>query len=479
MSLKRSIDSGGVSVAREEYRAVLESLFQRRRFGIRPGLETIGAVLTELGHPERKFPSIHVTGSKGKGSTAAMAQAILTAHGRKTGLFTSPHLATFRERIRVDGRLIPRSAVVEGVARVESAARTAEAAGTVDRPATFFEATAALAFDWFSRQAVDAAVVEVGIGGRLDATNVLDSRVGVITTIELEHTDVLGPDLASIAREKAGIFHPGMTGVVGELPPEARPVVDGALAREGVPLWHLGKEVRVEDRTLTPDGQTLTVRVPGRSYADLSIPLLGRFQPGNAALAVAAVTQFARATALELDDAKIRAGLARVRWPGRLERVAKRPELFYDVAHTPESARALAQSVAEILPLASPEESVIVFGCLREKEAGRILDALSPLARTLVVVPLRSDRGARPAELRVAAGGRFPRIVEARSAVEGLALARAGTGPDGFTLVVGSDYLVGELVRDPEESEEPDLSDPGTSTPPIAGISEVPPRKST
>jgi len=448
-------------VAREEYRAVLESLFQRRRFGIRPGLETIDALLAGLGHPERKFPSIHVTGSKGKGSTAAMAQAILSAHGLKTGLFTSPHLASYRERVRLDGRMISRTAVVDGVTRVEAVARKAEAAGTVDRPATFFEVTAALAFDWFAREAVDAAVVEVGIGGRLDATNVLDSRVGVVTTIELEHTDLLGPDLASIAREKAGIFHRGMTGVVGELPDAALRVVEKEATGLGVPLWHAGKEVRVEDRTLSADGQTFTVRVPGRSFPNLFVPLLGRFQPANASLAVAAVVRFAHATGLELDDAKTATGLAGVRWPGRLERVAKRPELFYDVAHTPESALALAQSLAEISPLASPEESVIVFGCLREKNAGRILDALSPLARTVVVVPLRSDRGARPADLRVAAVGRFPRIVEARSAAEGVALARAGTGPDGFTLVVGSDYLVGELLQGSEDSEEPDLSDPG------------------
>jgi dihydrofolate synthase / folylpolyglutamate synthase len=451
-------------VTREEYRAVLEDLFQRRRFGIRPGLETVRALLAGLDHPEKKYPAIHVTGSKGKGSTAAIAQAILTAHGLKTGLFTSPHLASYRERIRLDGRVIPRSAVVEGLRRVERVAKEQESAGATDRPPTFFEVTTALALDWFAREGAGAAVVEVGIGGRLDATNVLESRVGVITTIELEHADLLGPDLASIAYQKAGIFHPGMTGVVGELPPEARTVVEAESARLAVPLWHAGKEVRVEGRTLSEDGQTFTVRVPGQSFPDLFLPLLGRFQPGNAALALAACGRFSEATGLRLEAAKVAAGLAVVRWPGRLERVAKRPELFYDVAHTPESAVALAQSLAEISPLADPGESAIVFGCLREKNVGRILDALSPLAHTIVVVPVRSERGARPAELRVAAVGRFPRIVEARSAAEGLALARAGTGPDGLTLVVGSDYLVGELLRDPDDSEEPDLSDPGVSS---------------
>ena len=171
--------------------------------------------------------------------------------------------------------------MVDGVTRVEAVARKAEAAGTTDRPATFFEVTTALAFDWFAHEAVDAAVVEVGIGGRLDATNVLDSRVGVVTTIELEHTDILGPDLASIAQEKSGIFHRGMTGVVGELPEAALRVVEKEATRLGVPLWRAGKEVRVENRTLSADGQTFTVRVPGRSFSDLFIPLLGRFPTGE------------------------------------------------------------------------------------------------------------------------------------------------------------------------------------------------------
>ena len=453
------------TLALDGYRSALHELFQRRRFGIRPGLDTIQSLLHALGAPQRAFPSIHITGSKGKGSTAVMAQSILTAHGVRTGLFTSPHLVSFRERARIDGRSIPKSAVVAGLRRVEAVVKELESTGRIERPPTFFEVTTALAFDWFAREHADAAVVEVGIGGRLDSTNVLDSKVGVITTIELEHTELLGPDLASIAREKSGIFHPGMTGVVGELPPEARSVVESTARQMGVPLWHVDKEVRVDDRALSADGQTFSVRIPGHSFPRLFLPLLGRFQPSNAGLAVAAVARFAAATGRTVSSDAVAHGLAQVRWPGRLERVGRRPEVFFDVAHTPESAWMLAQSLAEISPLANPDESVIVFGCLREKDAGRILDALSPLARTLVVVPVRSDRGARPADLRVAAAGRFPRIVEARSAAEGLAVARAGTGPDGLTLVTGSDYLIGELLQGERPSDEPDLSDPGVTHP--------------
>ncbi|MGI0071788.1 MAG: bifunctional folylpolyglutamate synthase/dihydrofolate synthase [Thermoplasmata archaeon] len=447
---------------REEYRATLDGLYRRRRFGIRPGLEVVSRLLAALGHPERQFPSVHVTGSKGKGSVAVMTQAILTAHGVRTALFTSPHLESYRERARVDGRSISAEEIVRGVARVDATAQELETAGAIDRAPTFFEVTTVLAFDWFARSEVAAAVVEVGVGGRLDATNVLASKVGVITTIELEHTEILGDTLGAIAQEKAGILHPGMTGVLGELPPEARAVAEAQARERGVPLWHLGAEVGVEHRELSEEGQTFDLRLPGHRLGGVALPLHGRFQPGNAALAVAAAVRFADATGLAIEDDRVRAALAHIVWPGRLERVARRPEVFYDVAHTPESARLVAQSLGEIFPLADPAENAIVFGSLRGKNVTRILDALAPLARTIVLVPVRSERGVPTAELRAVALGRYPRLVVARSPAEGVKLARAATGADGFTLVVGSDYLVGELLRDAHGgNDEPDLSDPG------------------
>ena len=465
MALKRGAGAAAPPPAEApEYRATLDALFARRRFGIRPGLEVVSAILAAHGAPQRTFPAVHVTGSKGKGSTSALAEAVLRAHGLRTGLFTSPHLASFRDRIQVDRRPIPPAAVVAGVARIDATAQRLMAAGTIDRAPTFFEVTTVLAFDWFQAQAVDAAVVEVGMGGRLDSTNVLDSRVGVITTLELEHTELLGPDVASIAREKSGIFHPGMTGVVGDLPPDAMAVVEAASDRTGVPLWHLGREFVVEHRSLSEKGQTVDLRLPGRPLPDLRIPLWGTFQAANLACAVAASARFLTSLGRELSPAATRRGLAKVVWPGRLEQVGRRPDLYYDVAHTPDSARALAESLGELQPLADPEANVIVFGCLRGKYVGRILDALSPLARTLVIVPVRSARSLSATEIRVEAAGRFPRIVAARTAEEGVRLGRAATDPDGFTLVVGSDYLIGELMR-PDGGTEPDLSDPGVEPP--------------
>jgi dihydrofolate synthase/folylpolyglutamate synthase len=456
-----------MAVDPERYRATLDQLFRRRRFGLRPGLEIERALLDGLGNPQRNYPAVHVTGSKGKGSVAMMTAAILSAHGLRTGLFTSPHLASYRERIRRDGRTIGPAAVVDGIDRIERLARTLEEEGRIDRNPTFFEVTTALALDWFARQEVDAAVVEVGIGGRLDATNVLDARVGVITTIELEHTDLLGPTLGAIAEEKSGILHSGMRAVLGDLPPEAAEVVRRVTDRlgGGIP-WRLGREVVVGDRELSEEGQSFSLTLPGLTLPRLEIPLLGRFQVGNAALAVAAAARFLDMTGTALVPAAVAASLARVRWPGRLDRIARRPELFYDVAHTPESARAVAESLGEIAPLADRSASAILFGCLRGKDVDRILDALAPLADTLVVVRVRSGRGLPGSELRVAAAGRFPRIVEAPDAATGLKLARAATGPDGITLATGSDYLIGELLRARDAPDEPDLSDPGTETAP-------------
>jgi dihydrofolate synthase / folylpolyglutamate synthase len=465
-------------VGREEYRATLDALYRRRRFGIRPGIEVVSALLDSMGHPERSFPSVHVTGSKGKGSVAAMVQAILTAHGVPTGLYTSPHLESYRERMQVDGTPIAPDDVVAGVARVEALTEELLRSGAIDRAPTFFEVTTAVAFDWFARTGVRAGAVEVGIGGRLDATNVLDSKVGVVTTIELEHTEILGDTLAAIAREKSGILHPGMTGVVGELPSEALAVVDSEAKRLGVRLWHLGVEVAVDARELSEQGQTFDVQLPGRTFSALFLPMHGRFQPNNAALAVAAAARFSDAVGFALTEPGVRKGLAAVRWAGRLERVERRPELFYDVAHTPDSARSVAQSLGEMFPLADPAENAIVFGSLRGKNVTRILDALSPLARTLVLVPIRSERSTPATELKAAALGRFPRIVIARSATEGVRLARAATGSDGFTLVVGSDYLVGELLREAHGgNDEPDLSDPGVGARPTEAPAAPPTAK--
>jgi dihydrofolate synthase / folylpolyglutamate synthase len=450
------------------YRQTLAHLYRLRRFGMRPGLEVMQALLEHMGHPEHAFPAIHVAGSKGKGSVSAFASSILSAAGLRTGLFTSPHLQSFRERVQIDRKPISPTDVVRGIERVQSAVVALEASGSLPRPPTFFETTTALAFDYFQRSRVDAAVVEVGIGGRLDSTNVLRSTVGVITTIELEHTEILGNRLEEIAREKAGILHPGMTAVVSEPKPIPRREIEREAALRGVPLWHLGKEVRWENRKLSAHGQQIDLSTPMGLLPRLSIPLQGTFQARNAASAIAAVQLFGRAIGHSFPERAIREGIAATRWRGRLERLERRPPLYIDVAHTPESCEAVAESLTEIDPLTDPAGNVLVFGCLAGKRPAEMLSALSRLFRTIIAVPVRSDRTVPADEVARLAAGRFPVIVKAPSLAAALPLARAATRPGGFALVTGSDYLVGETLDAVEgrAADEPDLSDPVTTAAP-------------
>ncbi len=424
-------------------------------------------LLEALDHPERRFPAIHVAGSKGKGSVSALTAGILTAAGFRTGLFTSPHLQSYRERIQIDRHPIDPGAVVLGIDRIRSLAVSLAGTGRIPRPPTFFEVTTALAFEWFAREHVDAAVIEVGLGGRLDATNVLTAKVGVITTIELEHTEVLGPTLTRIAHEKVGILHPGMRLVVGETKEEPLREIARVAGAEGVPIWRLDKELRLSNRVLSAHGQKVDIITPHRELRGVDIPLLGNFQARNATLAVAAADLFAQSVGRPLSEEEIRKGLRTIEWRGRLELAAQRPPLFLDVAHTPESARAVAQSLVELFPFAEPEASAVLFGCLTGKRFDQMFESLSLLARTIVLAPLRSDRSADVEEIRRAARPRFPRVVIARSASEGLQLARAATRAEGYTIALGSDYLVGELLNALEgtPADEPDLSDPAMRGP--------------
>ena len=449
------------------YRESLAHLYQLRRFGAQPGLDIMQGLLEAMDHPELRFPTVHVAGSKGKGSVSALTAGILTAAGFRTGLFTSPHLQSYRERIQIDRHPIDPGAVVHGIDRIRALAVSLAGTGRIPRPPTFFEVTTALAFEWFAHEHVDVAVIEVGLGGRLDATNVLPAKVGVITTIELEHTEVLGPTLTHVAHEKAGILHPGMHLVLGEGKEEPLREITRVAGTQGVPIWRLDKELRLSNRVLSAHGQRMDIATPHRELIGVEIPLLGNFQARNATLAVAAADLFAQSVDRPLSEEEIRKGLRSIEWRGRLELAAQRPPLFLDVAHTPESARAVAQSLAELFPFAEPESSALLFGCLQGKRFDQMFESLSLLARTIVIAPIRSDRSANVEEIRRAARPLFPRVVVARSASEGLQLARAATRAEGYTVALGSDYLVGELLNALEgtPADEPDLSDPAMRGP--------------
>ncbi len=406
--------------------------------GMRPGLDRIEGLLAALGHPEDRYTLVQVGGTNGKGSVAAMLAAILRATGRRVGLYTSPHLISFRERIRVDGQAIGEDAVVDGVEALATLVARFDA--------TMFEATTALALDHFAREGVDVAVLEVGLGGRLDATTVGRPAAVVLSRIDLDHEAVLGTTVEAIAADKACIIRSGVAYAAAQAP-EAERVIIARAAAVGVPLLVEGRElhVRVEARDL--GGQRIACEGPGFTLAGLPLPLLGTFQPGNALLAVAA------AHGLGVGESAIRAGLARARWPGRFHVVGQAPTIVLDAAHNPAGARALADSLRQYFP---DRPLTLVLGVSRDKDAAAILAVLAPLARRLVLTRAASPRAADPEALRamVPAGG-IP-IETAPTVAAALILA---THPPATSVVcvAGSLFVVGEALAQLGETHGPCL----------------------
>jgi dihydrofolate synthase/folylpolyglutamate synthase len=396
--------------------------------GMRPGLERIQGLLSALGNPEERFALVQVGGTNGKGSVAAMVAAILKAAGRRVGLYTSPHLLSFRERIRVDGRPIPEDAVADGVdALATSIARF---------DATMFEATTALALDHFAREAVDVAVLEVGLGGRLDATTVGRPAATVLTRIDRDHERVLGHSLTAIAAEKAAIIRSGVAYAAAQAP-EVIAIVVARAAAVGVPLSLVGRELHVAVRSGSADGQTVDLRGPGWTVEAARLALPGTFQPENALLAAAT------ARGLGAGEAAIRTGLDRVRWPGRFQVIGRDPTLVIDGAHNPGAAAALATSLRATF---GAVPVTFVVGISADKDARAIFAALAPLAARVIVTRAAHPRAADPASLRRHVPAAVPVVETAASATEALALATAPPATP-IVCVTGSLFLVADVLR--------------------------------
>lgn len=405
----------------------LALLDARARFGQRMGLDTVRGMLATLGDPHRALPVVHVGGTNGKGSVCALLACALAASGKRVGLYTSPHLVRFHERIQVDGRAI----ADPELARAMDAIRPALEAYP---EATYFEVATVLALWHFAAARVDVAVLEVGLGGRLDATNVFERPLAtVITNVTLEHTDVLGGSVEAIAREKAGIVKPRVPLVTGATGP-ALGVIREAAKGADAPLWTLGDEVVAIPGEQDAAGQTLDVHAK-REHAGLRIPLAGAHQLENAALAVAALEL------VGVPEVAIREGLARARWPGRLQRIPGAPSLLLDGAHNPAGAEALAEHLR-----ATRLRPVLVFGVLGDKDWRAMAHVLAPHVRDAIVVRAPSPRAADPQEVARAfsQAGIFGMVVE--GVAHALDTARGVAGPDGVVLVTGSLYLVGDVL---------------------------------
>jgi dihydrofolate synthase / folylpolyglutamate synthase len=416
--------------------ARLQALRGGEHAGMRPGLERIEGLLDALGRPEQRYRLVQVAGTNGKGSVAAMLAAILKSAGHRVGLYTSPHLVSFRERIRVDGEAIAEDGVVDGV----------EALGTLVArfDASVFEATTALALDHFAREAVDIAVLEVGLGGRLDATTVGMPEVEVISRIDLDHQAILGSTLEAIAGEKAAIIRGGVA-VSAAQAPEAERVIVARAAAVGVPLLLEGRDLSVSVERRSPDGQRVTCAGPGWSLPGIELAMPASYQPSNALLATTAARE------LGAGESATRDGLARAWWPGRFQVLrGARGYLVLDGAHNPAGARALATSLRDVFGNAPV---TFVLGILGDKDAAGIIAALVPLARRFILVAPPSARASAPDALRSLIPARVD-VTVAGAPAEALERAAATAG-DGVVCVAGSLFLIGGVLRHLAGSDKP------------------------
>jgi len=408
----------------------LDEMYRFERSGMRPGLAGIERLLETAGRPDRAFPSVLVAGTNGKGSTAALLDSILRAAGLKTGLYTSPHLLRFHERIRIDGREI-------GDAELEGALerwwpRFEELAPS------FFEAATALGFDHFASSGLDAAVVEVGLGGRLDATNILVPRLSVITTISSDHEEILGSTLGRIATEKAGIVKPGGTVVCGVRGKEACAAIAAAASERGATVRWLGTSARYATREVTLDGTEFQLETSSFS-GRLRTRLMGKHQARNAALAALAAETWLEGRPRAEIAAAIERGIAGARWPARAELVRADPPVLVDVAHNTEGAGALAETVAALFPGRSV---AFVVALSRDKAHVDFLRRLGAVAARFYLTEFEGER-ATPASTLLASAPCAHLTCEAVPSIpEALDRAVAWAGDHGGVVVVAGSFFL-------------------------------------
>ena len=420
---------------------MLNRLFALETFGIKLGLDNISQLCAALGHPERSFASLHVAGTNGKGSVTAMAHTALVAAGVRAGRYISPHLVDLSERFVIDDAPVSAGALQRAADAVLDCADELIANGGLPVHPTFFEATTAIAFELFRRAGVEVAVIEVGLGGRFDSTNVITPVAGAIASIGFDHQQHLGDTLEAIAFEKAGIIKPGMDVVIGALPEEARAVTARVAAEQAARLIDADADARVTGNHV--DGGQLTIETPEDRYGPLSLALRGQHQVGNARVAVR-LLEAARRRGIAVPREAIERGLTQVDWPGRLEliRVEDSREVLLDAAHNVDGARALAA----YLQARHPERPALVIGVMRDKDIEGILAALLPAVSSVVATAAPTPRAipARDLAARISAMGvRVPVRTDADpSAAVALALATSHS-----VCVAGSIFLVG-AVRD-------------------------------
>ena len=426
------------------YDETLAYMSRLGRFGMKLGTERTRAILDRLGGIDRRLKGALIAGTNGKGSTAACLASILQAGGRRVGFMPKPHLISYTERIQVDGMPITESDFVKTFERLRP---VLDAVATDMGQATEFEMLTALAVAYLE-PLIDNLICEVGLGGRLDATNALDLGLAVITNVDYDHQKYLGNTIEEIAGEKAAIIKPGnrvITGCEGV----ALEIVEAHAAKADAELWRLGREITLESRSLGWAGHVVNVSGPGFEHHDLELKLVGDYQPANAALAVAAAHAL-----VKISDDAVQAGLTSTHWPGRLQVVAQHPRVVLDGGHNP---AAMTKAGASLRRLIGRERLVAVFGMLSERDPVQLLAALRTLSPDGAVFTEAASAAGHAVEASKLAAIWGPRGEAVPDAASALARAKDVAGPEGNVLVCGSLYLVGEILALTEAAPRPNV----------------------
>jgi dihydrofolate synthase/folylpolyglutamate synthase len=415
---------------RMSYAEAVEYLYSLQKYGIKFGLSKTSNLLKALGNPHRELKYIHIAGTNGKGSVAAMLESILMRAGLKVALYTSPHLVRFTERFRVNGEEIEPAQVATLVAELREVIHPAQ-------PPTFFEVTTAMALTWFARERPDICIMEVGMGGRLDATNVIRPMVTVITNISLEHQVFLGPHLVDIAREKAGIIKRGVDLVTAATQHQVLSLFKATCEAKNASFWRVGKDIRYRKR-----GSGFNYYGFRRIEKDLHLGLLGRHQFRNAAAALA-VVELMEKKGFSLSSDHIREGLRRPDWPGRMQVVSRDPLIVLDGAHNPDAMRTLADSMREAFQW---RHLILVLGIMSDKDIGKIMREIVPLAGHVIFTRPEYYRAATAETLMQEAKHLGKRGEIVTPIAEALKKARSMAGNKDVVLVTGSLFTVGEAL---------------------------------
>ncbi|KMP11883.1 hypothetical protein UZ36_02905 [Candidatus Nitromaritima sp. SCGC AAA799-C22] len=422
-------------MAQKSSQEALKYLYDLIPTGIKLGLKNISCVLKELGDPQLKIPAIHIAGTNGKGSTAAFTESILRAAGYRVGLYTSPHLIHFSERIQIDRRPLPERELADLVFRVRKVVESKNI------PITFFEFGTVMAFLYFAEQATDINVIEVGLGGRLDATNLCVGDISILTSISMDHASFLGAHIEQIAFEKASIIKAGGTVFAQNGEDQVLEVIQNMARERSAKIHILGQDFRVERTGQETSSQSITFIEDECRLERLQIPLLGEYQADNAALAVAACREQVGRLNGRLSDQTIRTGLESTCWNGRLEVVSTRPTLVLDCAHNPDAVKKLTKSARELFSYA---RAIVVLGMMKDKPTEEILEILSGFGDFFILVRPRQERSENPERL----GDILCQFGKSSEVVEHIPLAlqkiKNTAQPDDLVCITGSVFTVGE-----------------------------------